>query len=80
MAIAAEHTRGEASRFVEDLDVARFVEPGIIGLAQNATVFAVDLEALVPIHPHRDRQVEMAEGASSKGKVDEPAISPEPLT
>ncbi len=40
-------------------------------------VLAIELEALVPVHAHRDRQVEMAEHAIGELGIHEPAIGAE---
>src|SRR5271170_3734811 len=79
VSVGAENPCRFARRFVEDLDVARFVEPRIVGLPEDAAVLAVDLETLVPVHPDRNRQVEVAERATCEGDVDKPAKSAESL-
>ena len=40
-------------------------------------MLAVDLEALVPVHPHGDGQVQMTVGPTRKLAIDEPRIRPE---
>ena len=77
MPIKAEHAGGCAGRLMEDVDVARFVEPWIVRLADDTSVFAVDLEAFVPVHADGNSQIEVAKCAVVKRNVDEPAIRAE---
>ena len=42
-------------------------------------MLAIELEAFEPVHPHRDREIEVAQRAVGEPRFDEPAIGPEPL-
>src|SRR5262245_36818404 len=58
---------------------AGLVIPRQIDGAAHAALLSLDLKALLKIAAHRDRQVEMAEGALSKRHLDIPAIGAEAL-
>ena len=63
----------------EALHLTRAQIPGIKGLANHAAVFTVHLKALVPVHPHRHRQIKVTHTAICKFSSDKPAIRPELL-
>src|SRR5258708_27820665 len=48
--------------------------PGIEGLAKHAAVLPVHLEALMPVHAHRQRQIKVARTAISECYGDKPAV------
>ena len=48
-------------------------------MADDAAVLAVELESLVPVHPHGDGQVEMPDRAVGELDLDEPAEGAEAL-
>ena len=61
--VGAERPVPARIRLAEDVDVAGPVVPGVVGLRDHAAVLAVDLEALVEVHPDGDREIEMPHGA-----------------
>src|SRR5690606_5506298 len=63
MAVRAQNAVRRAIGFAENVDLAGLVIPGVIGLAENAAVLAVDLETLVPVHADLHGEIEMTERA-----------------
>src|SRR5215210_3674895 len=61
----------------ETLHVARAEVPGIVGLADHASVLAVDLKSFVPVHAHGDGEVEVADAAVGKLRLRKPAVGTE---
>src|SRR6266496_3981141 len=51
--------------------------PGIEGLANHTAVFTVHLKALMPVHPHRHRQVKVTNAAIGEFSRNKPAIGSE---
>src|SRR4029453_17433102 len=77
--VRAERAMPAAIGLAENVDLAAFVVPGVIGLRENAAVLPVDLEPFMPVHAHGDRQVEMADRTVGEDGGDEPAIGAIPL-
>src|SRR5215210_4703330 len=61
----------------ETLYVARSEVPGVVSLADHASVLAVDLKSFVPVHAHGYGEVEVADAAISELRLSEPAAGAE---
>src|SRR5579875_2729120 len=57
MSISAQHTAILSITYAETFHLAGAQIPGIEGLANHATIFPIDLKALVPVHAHCHRQI-----------------------
>src|SRR5262245_53003634 len=44
VSVRSQHARRRGAVFMKELDVARFVEPGVVDLRRGAAMFTVDLE------------------------------------
>src|SRR6266487_3676906 len=77
MRVCTEHTMILLIARREALHLAGTQIPGIEGLADHTPVLTVYLEALVPVHAHCHRQIEMTGAAIGELYVNEPAIGTE---
>ena len=79
VAVRSKHSSRRSTVLVEELDVARLVEPGVIDLRRGTAILSVDLETFVPVHAHADCEIEVADRAAHEIHVDEPAVCSEAL-
>src|SRR5947209_14388932 len=79
MRIRSEHPVVLPITHAEALHLTRAQIPGIEGLANHTAVLTVHLEALMPVHAHCHRQVQMTQTAIGKFSINKPAIGSELL-
>ena len=69
MAIRSKDAMSGPDGLVKDFDIAGPEKPGVIGFADDASVFSVNLEAFVPVHAYRHGQFQVAERPIQIGRA-----------
>src|SRR5215212_3503016 len=77
--VSPERSTVRAGILREALDVAGFEIPGVVSLTDYTPMLAVDLEALVPVHAHLHREIQMTDAPIGELDPREPGERPELL-